>query len=66
MKGYVVTNDVEKAFDSLRHSFSLLCLKKYGYGTNFIKWVAMLLECQEFCIIKRDNATKYFKLQKGV
>ena len=35
LKGYTVTVDVQKAFDS--------CLKKYGYGNDFVKWVEMLL-----------------------
>ena len=30
-----------------------------------MKWVEILLKCQEFCIINRGNSTKYFKLQKG-
>ena len=51
LKGYIVTVDIEKAFDSLSHSFLLLCLRKYGYGNDFIKWVEMLLECQESCIV---------------
>ena len=66
LKGYIVTVDIEKSFDSLNHSFLLFCLKKYGYGNNFIKLVEMLLECQESCIINGGNTTKYFKLQKGV
>ena len=37
LKGYIVTVDIEKAFDSLSHSFLLACLKKYGYGNDFIK-----------------------------
>ena len=57
-------SDIEEAFDSLSHSFSLACLKKYGYGNDFIKRVEMLLECQESCIINGGNTTKYFKLQK--
>ena len=65
LKGYIVTVDIEKAFDSLSHSFLLVCLKKYGYGNDFIKWVEMLLESQESCIINGGNRTKYFKLQKG-
>ena len=65
LKGYIVTVDIEKAFDSLSHSFLLACLKKYGYGNDFIKWVERLLECQESCIINRGNTTKYFELQKG-
>ena len=65
LKGYIVTVDTENAFDSLRHSFLLGCLKKYGFGNDFIKWAEMLLECQESCIINGGNTTKYFKLQKG-
>ena len=64
-KGYIVTLDIEKSFDSLSHSFLLTCLKKYGYRNDFIKWVEMLLECQVSCIINGGNTTKYFKLQKG-
>ena len=44
LKSYIVTVDIEKALDSLIHSFCLLVLK-YGYGNDFIKWVEMLLEC---------------------
>ena len=65
LKSYIVTVDIEKAYASLSHSFLLVCLKKYGYGNDFIKWIDMLLECQESCIINGVNTTKYFKLQKG-
>ena len=65
LKCYIVNVDIEKAFDSLRHSFLLACLKKYEYENDFIKWVEMLLECQESCIINRGNTTKHFELQKG-
>ena len=37
LKGYIVTVDFEKIFDSLSHSFLLVCLKKYGYGNDLIK-----------------------------
>ena len=36
-KGYFVTIDIEKAFDSLGHSFLLTTLEKFGFGTNFIE-----------------------------
>ena len=35
--GYIVTVDTEKAFDSLSHFFLLACLKKSGYGNEFVK-----------------------------
>ena len=38
LRGYVVTIDIEKVFDSLSHSFLLACLKKFGFGHDFIKY----------------------------
>ena len=34
--GYLVTVNIEKAFDSLDHGFLLVVLKKFGFGNNFI------------------------------
>ena len=65
LKGYIVTVDIEKALDSLSHSFLVAYLKKYRYGNDFIKWVEMLLECQESCTVDGGNTTKYFELQRG-
>ena len=65
LKGYIATVDIGKAIYSLSYFSLLPCLKKYGYGNDFIKWVEMLLECQESCVINGGSATKYFKLQKG-
>ena len=66
LKGFfIVTVDTEKVFDSLNHSFLLVCLKKYAYRNDFIKWIEMLLECQESCTVNGGNTTKYFELQKG-
>ena len=36
ISGYLVTMDIEKAFDSLDHDFLLFVLKKFGFGENFI------------------------------
>ena len=42
------------AFDSLSHSFLLACLKNFGFGHRFIRWVKTLLESQESCIINAE------------
>ena len=37
--GYLVTIDIEKAFDSLDHEFLLFVLKTFGFGNSFIDWI---------------------------
>ena len=43
--GFLVTMDLEKAFDSLDHD--ILCiLKNFGFGDNIITWIKILLNDQ--------------------
>ena len=49
--GFLVTMDIEKAFDSLDHNFLISTLEKYGFGQNFILWIKILLNDQESCVI---------------
>ena len=65
LRGYTMTVDIEKALDSLSHSLLLPSLKKFGFGHDFIRWVKILLESQESCIINVGITTSYFNLQKG-
>ena len=37
--GFLVTMDIEKAFDSLDHNFLISALEKCGFGKSFISWV---------------------------
>ena len=64
-KDYLVTIDIEKAFDSLDHSFLITTLEKFGFGTNFIDWIKIFLNEQESCVINGGVTTQYFKLEKG-
>ena len=36
LRGYMVTIDIEKAFDSVDHTFLLCALRKFDFGNNFI------------------------------
>ena len=36
LKGYLVTIDIEKVFDSLNHSFLIPLLKKFDFGPSFL------------------------------
>ena len=35
--GFLITVDIEKAFDSVNHKFIIATLKKFGFGSSFIK-----------------------------
>ena len=62
--GYLVTMDIEKAFDSLDHDFLLSAFKKIGLGENFIHWIKVLLNKQQSCVINGRFTTRYFNLEK--
>ena len=63
--GYLVTMDIEKAFDSLNHDFLLSVLKKIGFCENFIHWIKVLLNNQKSYVINGGFTTPYFNLEKG-
>ena len=48
IKSYLVTMDIEKAFDSLYHSFLISVLKKFEFGENFIDWI-------KYCYISKNR-----------
>ena len=62
---YLVTIDIEKAFNSLDHSFLISVLKQFAFGENFIDWIKILLYKQELCVLNGGFTTKYFNLEKG-
>ena len=65
VKGYLVTIDIEKAFDSLSHTFLISVLEKCGFEKTFIDWIKIFLNDQELCAINGGITIKYFKLEKG-
>ena len=65
VKGYIVTVDIKKAFDALSYSFLFVCLKKYGYGNDFIKWVEILLNAKSLALLMevvRQNILNFKKV----
>ena len=57
--------DIEKDFDSLDHDLLVIVLNKFGFGSNFISWIKLLLNSQQSCVINGGNTTPYFNLEKG-
>ena len=65
LEGFLVTIDIEKAFDSVNHCFLLQILRKFGFGIDFVGWIKTILKNQEPGIINGGKTTKYFKLERG-
>ena len=65
IKGFLMTVDIEKAFDSINHCFLIKVLEKYGCQKDFINWIKILLQNQESCIKNGGTTTNYFELEKG-
>ena len=63
--GFLLTVDIEKAFDSVDHSFLLKVLQKFSFGKDFIRWIGIILKNQESCVINGSTTTNYFKLERG-
>ena len=63
--GYLVTVDIEKAFGSVDHTFLCSVLQKFGFGKNFIRWVSIILNRQESCVMNDGHSTGYFSLSSG-
>ena len=63
--GFLVTIDIEKAFDFANNHFLIAILEKIGFGTEFIEWIKVLLNNQESRVINGGKTSKYFKLERG-
>ena len=57
--------DTEKAFDLVNHLFLITALEKYGSKEDFVKWIQILIQNQESCVINGGTTTDYFKLERG-
>ena len=64
-KRFLVTVDIEKAFDLIDHYFLLVVLQKYGFGERFLKWIQILIKNQESCVLNGDITTKFFSIDRG-
>ena len=60
---FLVTMDIEKAFDSLSHGFLMSVLQKFGFGKNVICWIEILLKQQKWSAINGGTTTEYLSLE---
>ena len=57
--------DTEKAFDLVNHLFLITALEKYGFKEDFVKWIQILIQNQESCVINGGTTANYLKLVRG-
>lgn len=66
IRGSVLALDMAKAFDTLDHDFITEVYKFFGLGENIIRWLKLLGNEREACIIlNKSNVSKYFVLGTG-
>ena len=63
--GWLVTMDIQKAFDSVDHEFMFLTLERAGFGPSFMNWIKILVQNQESCVYNAGTSTGYFPLERG-
>ena len=65
MDGFLFTIDIEKAFDSVDHTFLFAILEKQGFDPEFIDWIKVLHKNQESTVMNGGTSTGYFPLNRG-
>ena len=65
LEGWLVTMDIQKAFDSVDHDFLFCTLENAGFGGSFLNWIKILVKNQESCVYNSGTATSYFDLLMG-
>ena len=63
--GLLLAADFEAAFDSLYHPFVFEVFKTFCFGPSFIKWVQIIHNSVESCVLNDGISTSYFKIERG-
>lgn len=65
-KGYVISLDLEKAFDRVEHEFMFAILEKFDFGQNFIKWLKILYKGAKSQIKCNGFLTGAFSVSRSI
>ena len=63
---YAIQIDFEKAFDSVNWEFMLISLEQMNFDPDFVKWVHILYNNTNSCVLNNGHKTGKFDLRRGV
>ena len=66
LTGALINIDLQKAFDSVDHSFLFKIMKKMGFAESFILWIKILYTDIESICLVNGHKTDPFKIKRGV
>lgn len=64
--GLVTSLDYEMAFDTLDRDFLFKVLKSGNFGVTFIRWIKLLYEGAECCILNNGHSSGWFDCRAGL
>ncbi|CAJ1079165.1 pol-like protein [Xyrichtys novacula] len=65
-KGFLLSIDLEKAFDRVDHTFLFNILQAFGFGSKFINWIKLLYNNAKSCIKVNGFLTEFFTINRSV
>lgn len=64
--GLIVSLDFSAAFDSLRHDYMIRALESFNLGPSFLKWIKILYNSSETCVLNRGQSSGWFPFKRGI
>ena len=66
ISGVLLAIDFRKAFDCVNLRFLELTLRKFNFGSSFIRWIKTFYHNISSCVINNGYTSKYFSVNQGV
>ncbi len=64
--GYVISLDLEKAFDRVEHEYLFKIVQQFGFGDNFLKWLKILYKDSKSQVKCNGFITEIFKITRSI
>lgn len=64
--GAIIFLDQQKAYDRIEWGYLEICLKKFGFGPKFTKWILMLYKGGQSCMLTNGFLSSFFKISRSM